>query len=99
MAKAEILDLKAAMSPSTTETLANLRSGDMLIVPQNNISKIERLIKLIQRRRIHSILSFFVVLASGATVEGEENARGGSSFLCALGLITGAETSRSGRNW
>lgn len=46
MAKAEILDLKAAMSPSTTETLANLRSGDMLIVPQNNISKIERLIKL-----------------------------------------------------
>ena len=46
MAKAEILDLKAAMSPSSTEALANLRSGDMLIVPQNNISKVERLIKL-----------------------------------------------------
>jgi polysaccharide export outer membrane protein len=46
MAKAEILDLKAAMSPSSTEALANLRSGDMLIVPQNNISKIERMIKL-----------------------------------------------------
>jgi polysaccharide export outer membrane protein len=46
MAKAEILDLKAAMSPSSTEALANLRSGDMLVVPQNNISKIERLIKL-----------------------------------------------------
>jgi polysaccharide biosynthesis/export protein len=46
LAKAEILDLKAAMSPSSTEALANLRSGDMLIVPQNNISKIERMIKL-----------------------------------------------------
>jgi polysaccharide export outer membrane protein len=46
MAKAEILDLKAAMSPSSTEALANLRSGDMLIVPQNNISKVERMIKL-----------------------------------------------------
>lgn len=46
MAKAEILDLKAAMSPSATEPLADLRSGDMLIVPQNRISKIERLVKL-----------------------------------------------------
>jgi polysaccharide export outer membrane protein len=46
MAKAEILDLKAAMSPSTNEPLADLRSGDMLIVPQNRISKIERLVKL-----------------------------------------------------
>jgi polysaccharide export outer membrane protein len=46
LAKTEILDLKAAMSPSTTERLADLRSGDMLIVPQNRISKIERLIKM-----------------------------------------------------
>lgn len=45
LAKAEILDLKAAMSPSATESLADLRSGDMLIVPQNRVSKIERFVK------------------------------------------------------
>jgi polysaccharide export outer membrane protein len=45
LAKAEILDLKAAMRPSATEPLADLRSGDMLIVPQNRISKIERFVK------------------------------------------------------
>jgi polysaccharide export outer membrane protein len=45
LAKTEILDLKAAMSPSSTEPLADLRSGDMLIVPQNRVSKIERFVK------------------------------------------------------
>jgi polysaccharide biosynthesis/export protein len=45
LAKAQILDLKAAMSPSAKEPLADLRSGDMLIVPQNRVSKIERFVK------------------------------------------------------
>ena len=45
MAKAEILDLKAAMSPTSTEPLADLHSGDLLVVPQNNVSKIERFVK------------------------------------------------------
>jgi polysaccharide biosynthesis/export protein len=46
MARTEILDLKTAASPSAKERLSDLRTGDMLIVPQNHISKIERLIKL-----------------------------------------------------
>jgi polysaccharide export outer membrane protein len=45
-AKTEILDLKAAMTPSSSEHLTDLRSGDMLIVPQNRISKIERVVKI-----------------------------------------------------
>jgi polysaccharide biosynthesis/export protein len=45
LAKTEILDLKAAMSPTTTEALGDLHSGDTLIVPQNKISKIERFVK------------------------------------------------------
>ena len=45
MAKAEILDLKAAMSPVSNEPLADLHSGDLLIVPQNRISKVERYVK------------------------------------------------------
>jgi polysaccharide biosynthesis/export protein len=45
LAKTQILDLKAAMSPSATEPLADLRPGDMLVVPQNSISKIERFVK------------------------------------------------------
>jgi hypothetical protein len=45
LAKAEILNLKAAVSPSATEPLADLRSGDMLFVPQNRVSKIERFVK------------------------------------------------------
>jgi polysaccharide export outer membrane protein len=45
LAKTEILNLKAAMSPSATEPLADLRPGDMLLVPQNQISKIERFVK------------------------------------------------------
>jgi polysaccharide biosynthesis/export protein len=45
LARTEILDLKAAMSPASTERLADLRSGDMLIVPQNRVSKIERFVK------------------------------------------------------
>jgi len=45
LAKVQILDLKATMSPSAREPLADLRSGDMLIVPQNRVSKIERFVK------------------------------------------------------
>ena len=45
LAKAELLNLKAAMIPSSTEPLAVLRSGDVLIVPQNRISKVERIVK------------------------------------------------------
>jgi polysaccharide export outer membrane protein len=46
LAKTELLNLKAAMSPSATEPLADLQPGDLLVVPQNRISKIERYIKL-----------------------------------------------------
>jgi polysaccharide export outer membrane protein len=47
LAKSEILNLKDMMSPKKkSEPLADLHSGDMLIVPQNQISKIERLVKL-----------------------------------------------------
>ena len=47
LARTEILDLKAAMSPTgASEPLTDLRPGDMLIVPQNRISKIERLVKI-----------------------------------------------------
>ncbi len=46
LAKTEILDLKAAMSPTSSEPLTDLRPGDMLIVPQNKFSKIERIVKL-----------------------------------------------------
>lgn len=45
LAKAELLNLKAAMSQSSTEPLTVLRSGDVLIVPQNRISKVERFVK------------------------------------------------------
>jgi polysaccharide export outer membrane protein len=45
LAKTEVFDLKAAMSPSATESLGDLHSGDTLIVPQNRISKIERFVK------------------------------------------------------
>jgi polysaccharide biosynthesis/export protein len=45
LAKTEILDLKAAMSPAGTEPLADLRPGDLLVVPQNRVSKIERFVK------------------------------------------------------
>jgi polysaccharide biosynthesis/export protein len=45
MAKAEILDLKASMNPKSGEPLADLHSGDLLVVPQNYVSKIERFVK------------------------------------------------------
>lgn len=45
LAKTEILNLKSAMSVSTREPLADLQPGDVLIVPQNRVSKIERYIK------------------------------------------------------
>jgi polysaccharide biosynthesis/export protein len=47
LAKTEILDLKAATSTSSAEPMADLRPGDMLFVPQNSISKIERVIKML----------------------------------------------------
>jgi polysaccharide export outer membrane protein len=46
LAKAELLDLKAAMDPkSKPEPLADLHPGDLLVVPQNKISKVERFVK------------------------------------------------------
>jgi polysaccharide export outer membrane protein len=45
LAQAEILNLKAAMNPGSTEPLADLRPGDLLIVPQNRVSKVERFVK------------------------------------------------------
>jgi polysaccharide export outer membrane protein len=45
LAQAEILDLKTIMSPKHSEPLADLRPGDLLVVPQNRISKIERFVK------------------------------------------------------
>lgn len=45
LAQTQILDLKAAMRTSPKEPLPNLRPGDMLIVPQNRVSKIERFVK------------------------------------------------------
>ena len=47
LAKTEILNLKEVMNPKkNTEPLADLHPGDMLLVPQNQISKVERLVKL-----------------------------------------------------
>lgn len=45
LAKTQILDLKTAMSIRSSEPLSQLHPGDMLIVPQNRISKIERIVK------------------------------------------------------
>lgn len=48
MAKAEVIDLKAALNPKASgEPLPNLEPGDMLVVPQNRISKLERIVKLV----------------------------------------------------
>lgn len=45
LARTAILDLKAAMKPTATEPATDLRPGDVLVVPQNRVSKIERFIK------------------------------------------------------
>jgi len=45
LAQTEILNLKAAMTPASKEPLADLHPGDVLVVPQNRISKIERFVK------------------------------------------------------
>ena len=46
LAKMEVLDLKSATKPNaTTEPLADLRPDDMLFIPQNRVSKVERIIK------------------------------------------------------
>jgi polysaccharide export outer membrane protein len=45
LARTEILDLKAAMTGSSEPNI-ELRPGDMLIVPQNRISQIERFVKM-----------------------------------------------------
>jgi len=47
LAKSQILNLKAVMTGSSLEANIDLRPGDMLIVPQNRISKIERLVKIV----------------------------------------------------
>ena len=46
LAQAELLNLKAAMSPKNTKPLEALKPGDLLVVPQNLISKIQRLTSL-----------------------------------------------------
>lgn len=45
LARTQLLNLKAAMSQSSNEPLAVLHSGDVLIVPQNRVSKLERIVK------------------------------------------------------
>jgi polysaccharide export outer membrane protein len=46
LAKVEVLNLKAVTKPnSNAEPLADLRPDDMLFVPQNKVSKIERYVK------------------------------------------------------
>jgi protein involved in polysaccharide export with SLBB domain len=45
LAKTEILDLKGAMRAPGSERNIDLQPGDVLIVPQNVVSKIERYIK------------------------------------------------------
>ncbi|MBZ5678035.1 MAG: polysaccharide biosynthesis/export family protein [Acidobacteriia bacterium] len=45
LARTEILNVKAFQSQSSTEVGPTLHSGDVLIVPQNRISKIERFVK------------------------------------------------------
>jgi polysaccharide export outer membrane protein len=47
LAKTQVLNLKAAMTGSTSEPNIDLQSGDMLIVPQNRISKVERVVKIV----------------------------------------------------
>jgi polysaccharide export outer membrane protein len=46
LAKTQILDLKAAMN-GISERNIDLRPGDMLMVPPNKISKIERVVKIV----------------------------------------------------
>jgi len=45
VARTQILNLKTAMRPSATEPVTDLRPGDLLMVPQNSVSKIERFVK------------------------------------------------------
>jgi polysaccharide biosynthesis/export protein len=47
LARTQILNLKAAMTASASEPNIDLQPGDMLIVPQNRISKIERIVKIV----------------------------------------------------
>lgn len=46
LATTKILNLKTAMNGTNMETNIDLQPGDMLIVPQNRISKIERVVKI-----------------------------------------------------
>ena len=46
LARTQILNLKAVIAGSAAEPNITLRPGDMLLVPQNKISKIERLVKI-----------------------------------------------------
>ncbi len=45
LARTEILNLKAALASTAGEPMTELRPGDLLVVPQNRVSKIERFIK------------------------------------------------------
>jgi polysaccharide export outer membrane protein len=45
LAAAELLDLSGVMQGARSETFPDLHPGDMLVVPQNRISKIERYVK------------------------------------------------------
>ena len=47
LARTQILNLKAAMTGSVSEPNIDLQPGDMLVVPQNVISKIERIVKIV----------------------------------------------------
>jgi hypothetical protein len=45
LAKTKILDLKAVMAGAPSEANSELSPGDLLVVPQNRITKIERFLK------------------------------------------------------
>jgi polysaccharide export outer membrane protein len=46
LAEAQILDLRVDRRSASKELAADLRTGDMLVVPQTQVSKIERFIKI-----------------------------------------------------
>ena len=53
LAKTQVLNLKAAITGSTSELNIELQPGDTLIVPQNSISKIERVILFLAQPRLY----------------------------------------------
>lgn len=68
-AKTEILNLKAAISHSAAQPLADLHPGDLLVVPQNRVSRMERFVKWEHFRACIGTLGQIVVaLAKGRGV-------------------------------